>query len=302
MTFQSFIETFNGKYIDFDGAYGAQCMDEMHYYCVQVLGLADGRILAAPCAKDVYNNFDSVFGHELFERIPNTPTGVPNEGDVMFWGNGTWGHVAIFIEGDANSFRSFDQNYPTGSPCHVQNHTSYSGVLGWLRFKKDSAPASPELQACQTQLQDEIKKKNDNYNWGKELESELEGVKSQVKHYMDFETQTAITLGCENDEAKIIGEITKLIGVQDTLTNTLKGNEQLKNDKLLLKGEISTLKLRIEGLENANGQQVDMLETLRKDKEALEVKLAQQGTVQALKIIARLPFQLFLCTGGDLNG
>ena len=136
MKLQQFIEKFNGKYIDFDGAYGAQCMDLMHYYCVQVLGLTDGRILAAPGARDVFNNFDNIKGKEFFERIPNTPQGVPKEGDIMFWGYNPYGHVAVFIEGDANSFRSFDQNSPVGSPCHVQNHT-YTNVLGWLRFKSN---------------------------------------------------------------------------------------------------------------------------------------------------------------------
>jgi hypothetical protein len=135
MTFQDFLEKYNGKYIDFDGYYGAQCMDLEHQYCLEVLGIGDHTVLAAPSAKEVYNNFPTVKGNELFEQIGNTPTNTPQEGDIMFWGSGTWGHVAVFVEGDANSFRSFDQNYPTGSPCHIQNHINYTGVLGWLRFK-----------------------------------------------------------------------------------------------------------------------------------------------------------------------
>jgi len=134
MTLNEFIEKYNGKYIDFDGWYGSQCLDLEHQYCLEVLGLSDPKILAAPSAKDVYNNFDTIVGKDQFERIPNTPTGIPKEGDIIFWSNGIYGHVAIFIEGNANSFRSFDQNYPTGTPCHVQNHT-YSNCLGWLRFK-----------------------------------------------------------------------------------------------------------------------------------------------------------------------
>jgi hypothetical protein len=134
MTFQQFLEQYNGKYIDFDGAYGAQCMDLMHQYCVEVLGITDHTVLAAACARDVYNNFQTVSGHDLFDQIGNTPSGVPQEGDIMFWGNAPYGHVAVFISGDTNSFQSFDQNFPTGSPCHTQNHT-YANVLGWLRFK-----------------------------------------------------------------------------------------------------------------------------------------------------------------------
>ena len=110
-------------------------MDLMHQYCLEVLGISDPAVLAAPCAKDVYNNFNSVTGHELFEQIGNTPAGIPQEGDIVFWGSGTYGHVAVFVEGSVDSFRSFDQNYPTGSPCHIQNHINYNSVLGWLRFK-----------------------------------------------------------------------------------------------------------------------------------------------------------------------
>ena len=134
MTFQDFITKYNGQYVDFDGVYGAQCMDLLHIYCVEVLGITDGSVLASPTAADVYDNFPSVNGHDLFDQTANSPTGVPQEGDIMFWGTAPSGHVAIFISGDQNNFTSFDQNYPTGSPCHAQAHT-YANVLGWLRYK-----------------------------------------------------------------------------------------------------------------------------------------------------------------------
>jgi len=140
MTVDQFITKWNGRGIDFDGYYGDQCMDLMHQYHVDVLGIADGRTLAAGYAKDVYVNFANVFNRDKFERIANTPTGVPQKGDIMFWDanvknvTGIAGHVAIFVDGNANKFRSFDQNYPTGAKCKIVEH-SYSGVLGWLRPK-----------------------------------------------------------------------------------------------------------------------------------------------------------------------
>lgn len=136
MTFSDFIAKWNGRGIDFDGYYGDQCMDLMHQYIVEVLGLTDGRILAAAAAKDVYLNFNNIFGREYFQKIDNTPTGVPQKGDIVFWGTGLgpFGHVAMFIDGDVNKFNSFDQNFPINTKCHVQNH-NYIGVLGWLRPK-----------------------------------------------------------------------------------------------------------------------------------------------------------------------
>jgi|SRR3990172_1558810 len=131
MTLNDFIKKWQGKYIDFDGVYGAQCMDLMHQYCVEVLGISDGRVLAKDYAKNVFLDFDNTFGHEFFNKIENSLLGVPKEGDIVFWSSNPYGHVAVFIEGDIDSFRSFDANYPLGSPCHIQEH-KYNNVIGWL--------------------------------------------------------------------------------------------------------------------------------------------------------------------------
>lgn len=145
MSLDEFVAKWNGKGIDFDKFYGDQCMDLMHQYCVEVLGLSDGRILAAPTALEIWTK--NPFGKDKFETIANTPTGIPEKGDIMIWKEpyGRYtdekgvvryaGHVAIFYDGDEYSFRSFDQNFPTGSKSSLQSHT-YTGVVGWLRYKK----------------------------------------------------------------------------------------------------------------------------------------------------------------------
>lgn len=130
MTLDQFVDKWTGEFPDFDGNYGAQCMDNMHYYITEVLGL--GRtVLAAPTAYDAYKK-----GDDNFEKIPNTPKGIPQRGDIMFWDTtvGESGHVAVFLDGTANTFRSFDVNWPLKSPAHVQSH-NYNGVVGWLRPK-----------------------------------------------------------------------------------------------------------------------------------------------------------------------
>lgn len=134
----TFIKNKTNIGIDTDGYYGNQCMDLMHEYCRTVLGLADLRVLAAGNAKSVFVNFDNVFGHELFEKIVNTPTNVPQKGDIMFYNWGEHGHVDIFVQGDVDNYRSFSQNWPTGSKSALVNHPNYTGVLGWLRYKGKS--------------------------------------------------------------------------------------------------------------------------------------------------------------------
>lgn len=145
MTRDQFIAKYTNQKVDFDGAFGVQCMDLMHQYVYDVCGLIDKKILAAPFARNVFENYNNIPGHEFFTKINNTPDGVPQVGDIIFWGapigrfiddNGKVqyaGHVAIFLDGDANNFRSFDANWPTGTLPHIQGH-NYDGVIGWLRF------------------------------------------------------------------------------------------------------------------------------------------------------------------------
>lgn len=164
MTLEQFITKWTGKGIDFDGAYGFQCMDLIHQYCVEVLGIPNKSVLAQPSAYLVYSNFANVVGHDLFERISNTPSGVPQKGDIMIWGQGLGnnGHIAIFLDGDTKGFNSFDQNYPTGTLPHKQFH-NYSYVLGWLHFKQPSSPVPLVTQAELDQIR--LDRDNNYRNW-----------------------------------------------------------------------------------------------------------------------------------------
>lgn len=135
MTLQQFIEKWNGRYCEFNNdAYKFQCMDLMRQYVTEVFRLnAYMAIPAALTARRCFLNFKS---NKYFTKVINTPTGVPKKGDIVFWGyypfvTGTAGHVAIFDGGNAYKFISFDQNYPSRTPCHYVNH-SYRGVVGWL--------------------------------------------------------------------------------------------------------------------------------------------------------------------------
>lgn len=141
MTFFQFIQKWNNKYLEYnDPSNKNQCMDLFYAYVREVLEINPSMFFGQGSAKNCYNNFDRLPGaSKLFTKIPNTPTNVPKQGDVIFWGfypgvTGWAGHVAIFWDGNVKSLTSFDQNYPTYSACHLQPH-SYRGVMGWLRKK-----------------------------------------------------------------------------------------------------------------------------------------------------------------------
>ena len=92
---------------------------------------------------------------DTYQWVPNTPSGVPGNGDIVVWGTGVgaYGHTAVFIDGDANNFRSFDQNWPTGSAAHVQNH-NYNGVLGWLHI-----PNAPSQGGNNMETKDQLEQR-----------------------------------------------------------------------------------------------------------------------------------------------
>jgi hypothetical protein len=138
MKFDEFIKKYLGKKVDWDKAYEGQCVDLFRQYCHDVLNINQPRGVVG--AADFWDNFetDPVL-KENFDRIKNTPSGLPVFGDVMLWdrrkGKG-FGHVALFIEGDLNTFTSFDQNWPTLSKCTKTVH-DYSSVIGWIHPKNN---------------------------------------------------------------------------------------------------------------------------------------------------------------------
>jgi hypothetical protein len=141
MTLQEFVSGYAGKCLDWDGAFGAQCVDLARFYFAEVCGL--GRQPAGVTgAKDFFLGFDrDPVLKENFVKIPNTPDFIPSLGDVVIW-RGTignpYGHVAVFVNGGVLSFDSFEQNFPAGAPCGIVHHT-YSNVLGFLRLRNREA-------------------------------------------------------------------------------------------------------------------------------------------------------------------
>ena len=153
MTFDEYFSTRVGKGIDYDGNYGVQCFDLANDYSVKVVG---GKQFMGMGAYEIYTNYYNQPGHDLYERIPNTPDFVPKKGDIIVWSQSLsrWGHVAICNgKGDTTWFESYDQNW-TGrnDPVTLIRH-NYNCVLGVLRPKdqervlgKQDKPKPKELK------------------------------------------------------------------------------------------------------------------------------------------------------------
>lgn len=136
MLLEEFVEKYLGKKVDVDGAYGGQCVDLFRQYVEEVLELPQPAPVKG--AKLFWEGFDVDKNlYTYWDRISNSPFGVPEPGDCVIWnGNagGGYGHVSIFLEGGLMGFKSFDQNWPTLDVCTITDH-NYKNVYGWLRPK-----------------------------------------------------------------------------------------------------------------------------------------------------------------------
>jgi len=231
MTFNEFIAKYDGKGINYDGAYGNQCVDLYRQYVKEVCGVPQSPSVAG--AKDIWNTYLSAH----FDRIANTPTGVPQAGDIVIWGStiGTYGHVAVFISGNVNTFTSFDQNWPdTGGKgvAHKQSH-DYKGVLGWLRLKK-AAPPPPPPPPAETELQKAIRERGEFYNEVLAKGAEIE----QLKKTIDQRT--------------------------NELTDALNFNKDLTDQKALISNQLT------EALANIETQKATITDLEERLKKALE--------------------------------
>lgn len=140
MTLEQFIAKWQGRYCDYDSYYGPQCVDLANQYLGEVLSLP-------PLSGNAVDLWETA--PASYTRVPNGPTNMPPPGAVIIWhqdaaaGTTQYGHVAVADEAITMAFISFDQNWPTGAPCHSQAHT-YDGVTGWLLPPGLSTPPSSD--------------------------------------------------------------------------------------------------------------------------------------------------------------
>jgi len=142
ISFDDFVVKYLGKYIDFDQMYGRQCVDLVRAFLEEVLGIPGYTIPGVQWAWQLFANFPDK-GTQYFDKIYKTEGKPPVKGDIIIWKPlknviGRTGHVAIFW-GVVDGVRTtFDQNFPPGSRCHLQEHTEedWEAVDGWLRPKK----------------------------------------------------------------------------------------------------------------------------------------------------------------------
>jgi hypothetical protein len=136
---ESKVDSFINKYAEQekgfpdDDSFKGECLSIVKIFIQEVFG-----ITAPPSgsgsAFGYWLNFPSPLPN-IFEKVEITTGAVPQKGDILIWSvdeekHRPFGHIDIFLSGDAGSFIGFDQNW-NGREAHKQPHR-YDGIVGWL--------------------------------------------------------------------------------------------------------------------------------------------------------------------------
>ena len=100
-----------GKYLDYDGAYGSQCVDLIAYYYQYLGNRTPGGNGCDYCRNALPSGW---------QRITNYSGYTPEPGDICVWDSyaeyqGVYGHVGIVVGGDSSRINTIEQNID-GSP------------------------------------------------------------------------------------------------------------------------------------------------------------------------------------------
>ncbi|MCM1218934.1 MAG: CHAP domain-containing protein [Lachnospiraceae bacterium] len=132
MTLLEFVQRHIKTRVDFDGAYGAQCVDLFRQYCKDVLGIPHTGAVAG--AKDLVERYgDLPKEREHFALIKDRRNAL--RGDAAVWGatkGNPYGHVAIVLEARPDVLTVFEQDGFEQDGAKLAER-SMGGVIGYLR-------------------------------------------------------------------------------------------------------------------------------------------------------------------------
>lgn len=134
MSIDEFVKNYEGKQVDYDKAFGSQCVDLFRQYSKEVLQIGEhtGAVVGG---KDLYLNYDNMpLMKKYFDKVYT-----PQKGDIVIF-DGTsgnkYGHVALVIYASRKTLVVFEQDGFNQSKGAYLKLRTFENVLGFLR-KKD---------------------------------------------------------------------------------------------------------------------------------------------------------------------
>jgi SMC interacting uncharacterized protein involved in chromosome segregation len=241
------------------------------FYNKEVLGYEQPKGVIG--AKDFYVNYDTdPILKKNFKKIANTPTAVPQKGDVMIWDKWTgnpYGHVSIYLDGDVNKFNSLDQNWNNLQRVEkvLHNYTAPK-VLGWLRPNNIMALKDTVIDF------DDGEKNRHTVGWyvaewyGEKQRAE-KLVKENAELVKEMDKLRSENKSLRETNAKLSTEVTEVTGKNIAYMNEITAlNKQLEG----LKGDIETLS-------EANKLLIDELERVK-----LSLDVCKKGSLETLTL------------------
>lgn len=136
MYIDAFVQKYNGKKVDFDGVYGAQCVDLFRQYCKEGLDIPEhtGSCATTGGALDLYVDYPKMPVEKKYFIRGSAKKGLC-PGDVLVWdktAKNPYGHVAIYLGTLNNSLIVFEQNGITQNGAEITLR-SKENMLGYLR-------------------------------------------------------------------------------------------------------------------------------------------------------------------------
>jgi hypothetical protein len=135
MKFVDFINKRLGTKIDFDGVYGAQCVDLFRQYAKDVCNVPV-RMEGVEGAKDLYLNYENMPIEKKYFARKNAHS-VAQMGDVVVWNataTNSYGHVAIVVCNEPKGLLVLEQNGFTQAGTLLAER-SRDNLLGFLEVR-----------------------------------------------------------------------------------------------------------------------------------------------------------------------
>ena len=133
MTYSEFKHKYLGKKVDFDGRYGAQCVDLFRIYAKEVYGISPTEPVVG--AKDLWHNYDK--SPKLKAAFTKVPVAEITQGDVIIFDatkNNQYGHVAICDDITDAQVVVLEQDGFAQTGTQIKKW-SKKNILGGLRVK-----------------------------------------------------------------------------------------------------------------------------------------------------------------------
>jgi len=147
MNVHEFVDKYDGKVVDFDGAYGAQCVDLARQYMKEVWNFTRQPEAVIGAAVFFFQHSQRPIQYELCDCVPYTGAIRPPIGSLLIFkssGTNKYGHIAICLEATGENITVFEQDGIANDRAIEKGEPQkgayigtwkYDRLVGWLTKK-----------------------------------------------------------------------------------------------------------------------------------------------------------------------